>query len=223
MRVKICGITRPEDARAAEAAGADAVGFILAPGYGRSVGLEQAARISAAVGSATARVGVFVDAPFEDVLGAARALKLTAVQLHGSEEPAYAAALREEVRVVKVFSFREGLTREALGAFPADAVMLDSPKGGGGAPFDWARAAPLRGVANLVLAGGLTSHNVAAGVAALRALGGGRRFGGGVKLGRQGRAEDKGFRTCCALRFVIHSYPQLSTSLWISPEVRTVT
>ena len=211
MRVKICGITRPEDARAAEVAGADAVGFILAPGYGRSVGLEQAARISAAVGSATARVGVFVDAPFEDVLGAARALKLTAVQLHGSEEPAYAAALREEVRVVKVFSFREGLTREALGAFPADAVMLDSPKGGGGAPFDWARAAPLRGVANLVLAGGLASHNVAAGVAALRPwavdVASGVESSLGVKDARKIRDFVRAARSASSST-VIHSYPQ---------------
>ena len=211
MRIKICGITRPEDARAAEAAGADAVGFILAPGYGRSVSLEQAARISAAVDAATARVGVFVNAALEDVLEAARTLKLTAVQLHGAEEPAYAAALREEVRVVKAFSFHEGLTREALAAFPADAVLLDGPKGGGGTSFDWARAAPLRGVANLVLAGGLNPHNVAAGVAALEPctvdVSSGVESSLGVKDARKIKDFVRAARSL-APSTVIHSYPQ---------------
>ena len=211
MRIKICGITRPEDARAAEAAGADAIGFILAPGYGRSVGLEQAAQINAAVGSATARVGVFVNAPSKDVLEAARTLKLTAVQLHGSEEAAYAAALRKEVRVVKAFAFHEGLAREELEAFPADAVMLDSPKGGGGTPFDWARAAPLRGVANLILAGGLGPHNVAAGVAALRPctvdVASGVESSLGVKDARKIEDFVRAARAA-ASSTVIHSYPQ---------------
>ena len=211
MRVKICGITRPEDARAAEEAGADAIGFILAPGYGRSISLERAARISAAVGSATARVGVFVNAPPDDVLEAARALKLTAVQLHGAEDAAYAAALREEVRVIKAFSFHTGLTREALEAFPADAVLLDGPKGGGGAPFDWARAASLRGVANLVLAGGLNPHNVAAGVAAFHPqavdVSSGVESSSGVKDVRKIRNFVRAARSASSST-VIHSYPQ---------------
>ena len=211
MRVKICGITRPEDARAAEEAGADAIGLILAPGYGRSVGLEQAAQISTAVSSATARVGVFVNATFEDVLEAAHTLNLTAVQLHGSEEPAYAAALREEVRVVKAFAFHEGLTRETLEAFPADAVLLDGPKGGSGASFDWARAASLRGLTHLVLAGGLGPHNVAAGVAALHPfavdVSSGVESSLGVKDARKIEDFVRAARAAVPST-VIHSYPQ---------------
>ncbi len=211
MKIKICGITRPEDARAAEAAGADAIGFILAPGYGRSVSLRRAAEIGAAVGSATARVGVFVDAPFETVLEAAHFLKLTAVQLHGREGAAYAAALREEVRVVKAFSFREELTREELGAFPADAVLLDGPKGGGGTPFDWERAASLRGVTHLVLAGGLSPHNVAAGVAALRPFAVDVSSGVESSLGVKDVRKIQDFvraARAAAPSTVIHSYPQ---------------
>ena len=69
MRVKICGITRPEDAVLAEAAGADAIGLIFAPHSKRRITLKQAAAVSEAAGPFLTRVGVFVDAPLEEVLG----------------------------------------------------------------------------------------------------------------------------------------------------------
>lgn len=164
VRVKICGVTRPEDARAAEAAGADAIGLIFAERSSRRVTLEQAEAVSAAVGPLIARVGVFVDAPFGLVLHAARTLRLAAVQLHGSEEPAYAAALRSETRVIRAVAFRPGLEPSVVTRAPADAFLLDGLRPGSGEAFDWSAAAAWRGLPGLVLAGGLTPENVAAGV-----------------------------------------------------------
>lgn len=167
MRVKICGITRPEDAIVAEAAGAHAIGLIFAARSKRRLSLEGAQEIVRAVGPFVGRVGVFVDAPFDEVLTAVRTLGLDTVQLHGHEDMAYAAALRRSVRVIRAFSFTPGLTPEALRRYPADAVLLDGLDPGSGEAFDWAAAAPLRACARLVLAGGLTPANVAEGIRAL--------------------------------------------------------
>lgn len=171
MRVKICGITRVEDALAAEEAGADAVGLIFAERSKRRVTLAQAAAISAALGPFIARVGVFVDAPLTQVHEAVRELRLSAVQLHGAESADYALALRPIVRVIKAVSFSPDLTPEAVANFPADALLLDGVRPGSGAAFAWRDAAALAGTPHLILAGGLTPDTVAAGIAALRPWG----------------------------------------------------
>lgn len=168
MRVKICGITQIEDALVAEAAGADAVGFIFADHSKRRITLARAEAISAALGPFIARVGVFVDAPLAVVRETARALRLSAVQLHGHEDAAYALALRPHVQVIKAVSFTPGLTAEALQNFPADAVLLDGLRPGSGEAFSWADAAALTDLSHLILAGGLTPTTVGAGIAALK-------------------------------------------------------
>ncbi len=168
MRVKICGITNVEDALVAEAAGADAVGLIFTERSKRRVTLAQAQTISDALGPFIMRVGVFVDAPLGEVLEAARTLRLGAVQLHGSEPPEYAEALRPAVRVIKVFAFTPDLTPDTFSQFPADAVFIEGPTPGSGETFSWNEAAALKGFPKLVLAGGLTPDNVAAGVRSLQ-------------------------------------------------------
>ena len=168
MRVKICGITNAEDALAAEAAGADAVGLIFAERSKRRVTLAQAQAISDVLGPLILRVGVFVDAPLGEVLGAAQTLRLGAVQLHGAEPPGYAEALRPAVRVIKVFTFAPDLTPDTLRRFPADAVLLDGLTPGSGETFLWEEAAALKGFPNLVLAGGLTPDNVATAIRSLQ-------------------------------------------------------
>jgi phosphoribosylanthranilate isomerase len=167
MRVKICGITRVEDALAAEAAGADAVGLVFADSK-RRVSLEQAAAIDAALGPLIARVGVFVNAPLAQVEEALARLRLTAVQLHGEEDAAYASRLKARVRMIKAFSFRPELDTSELRHFPADAVLLDAPSPGGGKPFDWRAASSLVALPRLILAGGLMAANVTEAVQALR-------------------------------------------------------
>lgn len=171
VRVKICGITRVADAVAAERAGADAVGFVFAPGSKRQVTPEQAAELSAALGPFVARVGVFVNASAEDIDHAVAAAGLSAVQLHGAEEPAFAARFQGSVRVVRAVSFGPGITPDALADYPADAFLLDASVPGSGRTFAWDAAAMWRGHPRMLLAGGLTPDNVGAAVNALSPYG----------------------------------------------------
>src|SRR5690606_5025241 len=92
LAVKICGVCSVADAEAAVRAGADYVGVVLAPGFRRSRTEESAAAILAAAAGAS-RVGVFVDAALEEMVGAARRLELDVLQLHGSEPPERVGAL----------------------------------------------------------------------------------------------------------------------------------
>ena len=158
---------RLEDALAAEAAGADTVGFIFAPRSKRCVTLQQAQAICLRLGPFITTVGVFVNAPLSEVLEAAQQLRLGAVQLHGDEPPGYAEALRQHVRVIKAVSFTPELKPETLEAFPADATLLDGLVPGSGEAFAWNAAAALKGLPHLILAGGLTPENVEAGIRAL--------------------------------------------------------
>ncbi len=167
VRVKICGITRPEDALAAEAAGADAVGLIFAARSKRRVTLQQAQAICSPLGPFIARVGVFVDAPLETVLEAVQQLRLSAVQLNGAETPDYARTLRRNVQVIRAVSFSSRLNAKALSDFPADAVLLDGAVPGSGEAFSWEDAGALKNYPKLILAGGLTPDNVGAGIRAL--------------------------------------------------------
>jgi phosphoribosylanthranilate isomerase len=168
VRVKICGITRAEDALAAERAGADAIGMIFAERSSRRVDVRAAAGIVAGLGPFVTRVGVFVDAPLDEVRAAVQRLELGAVQLHGNEPAAYAAALRGEVRIVRAMPFEPGGTPASVDAYPADAFLLDAPTPGSGRPFAWSDAEAWRGHPRLVLAGGLDPTTVAAGIRALR-------------------------------------------------------
>lgn len=171
MRVKICGMTRIEDALAAEAAGADAIGLIFAPHSKRLLSEAQAAEMVQALGPLVGRIGVFVDAPLNDVRRLAKQLRLSAVQLHGHEDASYLAALRQEVPVIRAISFTPQLTPAALEAVTADAILLDGLTPGSGQAFDWQAASWLKGWPRLILAGGLNAHTVAAGIEALSPYG----------------------------------------------------
>jgi phosphoribosylanthranilate isomerase len=177
-RVKICGLTRREDAEVAARAGADFLGVVLAPGGRRTVTAERAGEILS--GLAPARVGVFVDATAEEMMRAARAAELHVLQLHGDESPVTARALREAGWTVwKALHPRGGEELEAgveRWAASVDALLLDgwSPEahGGTGARFPWREVAARRarvppGVA-LVAAGGMRAGNVAEAAALLR-------------------------------------------------------
>jgi phosphoribosylanthranilate isomerase len=168
VRVKICGVTRPEDAAACEAAGADAIGLIFAPRSRRRVDAARAAEVAVAAGPFLTRVGVFQDADEDEILAAVEAARLDAVQLHGGESDALAARLRRRVRVVRALRFEPGVTPEALAGRPHDAVLLDGLRPGSGQAFDWAAAAAWHGHPRLVLAGGLRPDTVADAVRALR-------------------------------------------------------
>ena len=167
VRVKICGVSRPQDAVAAEAAGADAIGLNFAPRSRRFVTLEGALRVTEALGPLVIRFGVFVNAPEEEILRAVETLRLDVVQLHGDEPPAMVEALRRRTRVVRAVRFRAGLLPADVADVPCDGLLLDGPVPGSGRAFDLADAAAWRGHPRLLLAGGLRPDTVARAVAAL--------------------------------------------------------
>ena len=177
-RVKVCGLTRHDDAAAAAEAGAHYLGAILAPGYRRSVTPETARVIFS--GCPASRVGVFVDAGRDEVLAAAEAAGLDAVQLHGDELPELAAGLRaaglEVWKAVRPRGADEfsGAARRWGGA--VDALLLDGytpdAAGGTGVRFPWAQVATrldeLAPGTRLIAAGGLRPENVAQAARLLR-------------------------------------------------------
>jgi phosphoribosylanthranilate isomerase len=170
--LKICGLTRAEDALAAAAAGATYGGVILAPGGPRSVAPGAARAIFAA--SPLARCGVFVDEPIERLLERVEELALDVVQLHGDETPELAAAVRAGTRagVWKAIRPRDGAEFvEAAETFEGavDGLLLDgfsdAARGGTGTRFPWEEVARHRGRLaarlRLIVAGGLRPENVA--------------------------------------------------------------
>lgn len=166
VKVKVCGITRPEDALAAEELGVEAIGLVFAESR-RRVDEEAALEVVRAVGPFVVKVGVFRDQPLAEVLRVAGRLRLDLVQLHGDEDADYAAAVREELPVVRAVASEAALTPEAVAGYPADAYLLDAREPGSGQAFEWERAVAWRGHPRLVVAGGLNPRNV---VAAIRAL-----------------------------------------------------
>lgn len=172
VRVKICGITNLEDALLAVEAGADALGFVFAPSP-RRVTPQEAGRICRELPPFVVRVGVFVDAPLEEVRAVAESCGLDAVQLHGSEPPEYCRKVGR--RVIKALRVRESLDTASLAAYPVQAFLLDSydaaRPGGTGRSFDWGLVRDLRFPRPFILAGGLTPANVARAVALLRPYG----------------------------------------------------
>jgi phosphoribosylanthranilate isomerase len=166
IRVKICGVTRVEDAVAVERAGADAIGLNFVESSKRKVTLEQALAIVQNLGPFISRVGVFMNQPIHDLEEIAQTLRLDTVQLHGQEDAIYAKSLSKNYRVIKAVSFQNQSPKELL-EFPADAILLDGLKPGSGETFDWSVAKAFKGFPKLILAGGLAPNNVRAGIEAL--------------------------------------------------------
>lgn len=171
-RIKICGITTPEDGAHAVEAGAWAIGMVFWPRSPRAVSLNQAAEIAGPLRRQAELVGVFVNATLDEVVGTAEAVGLTWVQLHGDEGPSFCehVARRAGVKVIKAARIRARADVQAIDAFRnVDAHLLDSYRegepGGTGETFDWSLANERRSEVNLMLAGGLTPENVAAGIA----------------------------------------------------------
>ena len=170
--IKVCGITRLTDALHAVDQGATAVGFVLWPHSPRAVTVDRAAEIIAELPSHVMAVGVFVNEPVDGIRAIAEQARLTAIQLHGDEPPAYADALDWPViRAVSVGDI--GQVSEAWS--PETALLVDNidplRRGGTGAVIDWARAAAVAQKRRVVLAGGLTPGNVASAIRAVRPYG----------------------------------------------------
>jgi phosphoribosylanthranilate isomerase len=184
--IKICANTSLGDAQLAAEAGADAVGFVFAPSP-RRVTAELVAKIVRQLPAALEKIGVFVDAGFEEIAATVEAAGLTGVQLHFDAPAALAAQLRErfgdKLRILGVVHF-DSATVERVAAMAGDAnidaLLVDSRTatavGGTGVAFDWAAASETlfqnaEERKPFVAAGGLTPENVAEAIATLRPWG----------------------------------------------------
>ena len=163
VRVKICGLTRIEDARLAVDLGADAIGMIFWPQSPRVVNVEQARAICCAVPPFVTRVGVFVNLPPHDVAGIAQAVDLDVVQLHGDEDLEVFGRVGR--RLLKTVSLTADDRLADVAAWPEHVMPLvdahdATRRGGTGRVANWPRAALLARRRSIVLAGGLTPDNV---------------------------------------------------------------
>jgi phosphoribosylanthranilate isomerase len=171
VRVKICGITRQEDAAMAVELGADAIGFVLWPGSPRAVNSEFARDIADRIPKSVTKVGVFVDPIPGDVAWLVESIGLDAVQLHGQESvEAYEWIGATLVKAVRLDTDQDIERAADLPQFVTPLVDATSPHlvGGTGQVADWRRAARLAARRPIMLAGGLVAANVAEAVRTVR-------------------------------------------------------
>jgi len=173
-KIKFCGITTLDDARAAVSAGAWAIGLIFWPGSQRACDPADAVEIAAAVKRRAEVAGVFVNPALDHVAATADAVGLTMIQLHGDEGPVFCdeVARRTGCKVIKAARIRSRADIQALQAFRrADYHLLDSyvpgVPGGTGETFEWGYARVHRGPVPVILSGGLSAANVAEAIAAV--------------------------------------------------------
>jgi phosphoribosylanthranilate isomerase len=162
--VKICGITNLDDALAAVAAGADALGFNFYKPSPRYITPQDAREIIEQLPETLLTVGVFVNEEPAAVKAIAGEVGLRALQLHGDESSEYCRKLAEYY-VIKTFAVSDSFDVQAAHEYKVEAIMLDtkhnSLRGGTGRVFDWsvAQQAALT-IPKLFLAGGLSPENV---------------------------------------------------------------
>jgi len=170
-RVKFCGLTRPDDVRAAVDLGVDAIGLVFHPASPRAVDLPQAVQLASLVPAFVTLVGLFVDASAARVAEVLRQVPLGALQFHGQEPPANCQAPGRPW--IKALAVRPGFDLDAALARYGDAasLLLDTYDptlpGGTGRRFDWELIPPAL-APRIILAGGLDAANVAAAIARVR-------------------------------------------------------
>lgn len=173
VRVKICGITNLEDARAAVDCGADALGFVFAESP-RKVSVREVRAITRALGPWVSTVGVFVNESPARIKKIAQACGLTAVQLHGNESP-HGLAGYSPLKVIKAFRVRSREDLRGLKNFPGDAILfdakIDGQYGGTGKSFDWTLLKGIKVPSPLILSGGLDPFNVRQAIRIVRPYG----------------------------------------------------
>jgi phosphoribosylanthranilate isomerase len=179
--VKICGITRLQDAELASGLGAAAVGFIFWPESPRYIAPEKASAIAERLPPEVMKVGVFVDQPVGDVARIAEDVGLTAVQLHGRETPEYCDAIRSGSRNSISLTVIKSIAMGA--ASPVDLAELDAGvvllidahhptlHGGTGRAVNWDSAREIAATRPTILAGGLNAANIRLAVRSVRPYG----------------------------------------------------
>ena len=173
-QIKICGLTRTDEAEACAAAGADAIGLVFYPPSPRSLNAAAAARITGVLPDRVCPVGVFVNPTYDRVMSIAVTAGLRAVQLHGQETPLLVKRLEASgLMVIKALFFNGQPDFTAAGRYAAASAYLvecvGGPLPGGNAlAWNWSAAASLAMDLPVVLAGGLNPDNAAAAIADAR-------------------------------------------------------
>ncbi len=167
VRVKVCGVTRLEDARLACELGASALGFVFWPESPRFIEPDRARAITDELAPFVATVGLFVDQPVDEIERVATAARLSVIQLHGSESRAHFDAMTRPV--IKSVAVDPSIDLSAIDAIPLHVtVLLDvlDPvrRGGSGRTIDWSLARRVAARRPSVLAGGLRADNVGAAI-----------------------------------------------------------
>lgn len=176
VRVKICGLTGPEDARAAIAAGADALGFNFWPGSKRYIRFDEHAVWIAQLPPYVTRVALLVNAPLEEARRVAEHPAIDVVQFHGDESLEYLTAFAQLGRpFVVAWGLKDRAQIAAAQALPTSHLLIDAAVpgayGGTGQIIDFSLAREFlvqNGDRNIILAGGLNPSNVGAAIAAVR-------------------------------------------------------
>lgn len=187
-RIKICGITRPEDANTAALLGADAIGLVFHDPSPRRIDAQQAARVIAALPPFVHAVALFVGAPAERIRRVTGDMRIDLLQFHGEESPEYCRGFG--LPYIKAIRMRPGtdLGAQARRYDDAAALLLDTWRkgvpGGTGEVFAW-QALPADLAVPVILAGGLKADNVAEAIRIVRPYGvdvsGGVESSGGIK------------------------------------------
>lgn len=161
-RIKICGITNPDDAFAAITYGADALGFVFYPESPRAIIPDEAKKIISSLPPFITTIGVFVDKSQKELEEITKFTGVNIIQLHGSEPPEYCNFDRKVIKAIRVkeLSDLEPLNRyKNISAFLLDTYSQDVI-GGTGQIFNWEIALEAKKLGRIVLAGGLTPENI---------------------------------------------------------------
>lgn len=169
MRVKICGITRPDQGKAIASFGANALGFICVPASPRYVTAMQIQAVREQLPDNVNRIGVFASSPIAEIAQIVAEADLTGVQLHGDESPDFCIQLRQvlpQVEIIKALRVKNCQALEQLDAYTSyvDTLLLDAydPQqlGGTGKTLDWQTLQEFNPKCSWLLAGGLTPDNI---------------------------------------------------------------
>ena len=177
-RIKICGITSVEDARAACEAGVDAIGLNFYPRSPRALSVEKAIELRDSIPAGVQVFGVFVNADAVEVIKISRDVRLDALQLHGEESPATVAQLARIAPVFKALRVGPDFSAVTLESYPdVSGFLFDTADagpgqyGGTGRLADWGVAQQAARSYRVILAGGLNAVNVAAAILQVRPYG----------------------------------------------------
>ena len=173
VRVKICGVTKLEDAKLAIELGAHAIGLNFYPESPRSITPANAANLVDHLAPFVSIVGVFVNWEAEPVIVLSRALHLSVAQLHGDESPGVVDAVAQQIQVIKVLRVSQGTPPPTYAKYrSAAAIMIDAAQpgqfGGTGTTANWHLARTIAQSHRVILAGGLSPDNVGEAIRVVR-------------------------------------------------------